>query len=263
MSKKDYALMVLGCDKNIELIPMFLRNLKKYWPQYDKEVYINTESQEVQSKDYKTIYPSIKCDINTPWAKRLYNFLEEYPYEYVVFLLDDFILSDYVDTAELERVHKIMQEHSEIACFNFMETYKDAQDSVREAYDRYYLKDRKAEFRMNLQAAIWRKSFLMRFIRKHENPWQFETWGSVRSRRYTDEVYHIRKNAPHVFIYPEGGVFADGKWYEQKTIDFLEKEGFDVDVSVRGVYHIGDFRKTEIKHRLFIQKVWEVMRSLI
>ena len=61
MSKTDYALMVLGCDKNIELIPMFLRNLKKYWPQYDKEVYINTESQEVRSKDYKTIYPSIKC----------------------------------------------------------------------------------------------------------------------------------------------------------------------------------------------------------
>lgn len=29
MSKKDYALMVLGCDKNIELIPMFLRQPKK------------------------------------------------------------------------------------------------------------------------------------------------------------------------------------------------------------------------------------------
>lgn len=263
MSKTDYALMVLGCDKNIELIPMFLRNLKKYWPQYDKEVYINTESQEVRSKDYKTIYPSIKCDINTPWAKRLYNFLKEYPYEYVVFLLDDFILSDYVDTAELERVHKIMQEHSEIACFNFMETYKDAQDSVREAYDRYYLKDRKAEFRMNLQAAIWRKSYLMKFIRKHENPWQFETWGSVRSRRYKDEVYHIRKGEKRVFDYPEGGVLADNKWRGDAVVEFLKQEGFSIDYSKRDVYYEGEDRKTEIKHRSFLQKVWEVTKSLI
>ena len=263
MNKTDYALMVLGCDKNAELIPMFLRNLKKYWPQYQKEVYINTESVRTNSDVFKLVYPTHVCDINTPWARRLYDFLREYPYDYVVFLLDDFILSDFVDDDELNRVHSIMKQHPEIACFNFMETYKDAEDSVGEAYERYYLKDRKAEFRMNLQAAIWRKDYLMKFIRKHENPWQFETWGSIRSRRYKDEIYHIRKNAPHVFIYPEGGVFADGKWYEQKTIDFLNKEGFDVDLSVRGVYRIGDSRKTEIKHRSFIQKVWEVTRSLI
>ena len=119
------------------------------------------------------------ADINTPWAKRLYDFLREYPYDYVVFLLDVFILSDFVDDYELNRVHSIMKQHPEIACFNFMETYKDAEDSVREDYERYYLKDRKAEFRMNLQAAIWRKDYLMKFIRKHENPWQFETWGKT------------------------------------------------------------------------------------
>lgn len=263
MDKTNYALMVLGCDKNSELIPMFLRNLKKYWPQYSKEVYINTESVRTVSDDFELIYPSLVCDINTPWGKRLYCFLREYPYDYVVFLLDDFILGDFVDNDELDRVHTIMKRHPEIACFNFMETYKDADDSVKEAYGRYYLKDRKAEFRMNLQAAIWRKDYLMKFIRKHENPWQFETWGSIRSLRYRDEIYHIQKTAPHVFIYPEGGVFADGKWYEEKTIDFLKKEGFNVDVSVRGVYHVGDPRKTEITYRSFLQKVWEVTRSLI
>ena len=45
MNEKDYALMVLGCDKNAELLPMFLRNIKKYWPQYNKEIYINRRSR--------------------------------------------------------------------------------------------------------------------------------------------------------------------------------------------------------------------------
>lgn len=263
MKKTDYALMILGCDKNSELLPMFLRNLKKYWPQYNKEVYINTESVRFHDERFDLVFPSKECDISTPWAQRLYDFLKEYPYEYVVFLLDDFILGDFVDNDELNRVHEIMLNNSEIACFNFMETYKDKEDSIKEEYERYYLKNRKAEFRINLQAAIWRKDFLMKFIRKHENPWQFETWGSKRSQRFTDKIYHMQKKAKHVFIYPEGGVFADGKWYEQKTIDFLKKEGFDIDLSIRGVYHIGDTRKTEIKHRTFLEKVWEVFRSLI
>lgn len=263
MNKTDYALMVLGCDRNAELIPMFLCNLKKYWPQYQKEVYINTESIVTHSDDFKLIYPTHKCNINTPWAKRLYNFLQEYPYDYVVFLLDDFILSDYVDNDELNRVHNIMKEHSEIACFNFMETYKDAKDSVKEAYGRYYLKNRKAEFRINLQAAIWRKDFLMKFIRKHENPWQFETWGCIRSRRYKEDIYHLQKGTKRVFDYLEGGVLADNKWRGDSAVDFMKREGFDIDFTKRGVYFEGDKRKTEIKHRSFMQKIWEVTRSLI
>lgn len=263
MNKTDYALMVLGCDKNAELIPMFLHNLKKYWPQYQKEVYINTESVRTNSDDFKLVYPTRVCDINTPWAKRLYDFLREYPYDYVVFLLDDFILSDFVDDDELNRVHSIMKQHPEIACFNFMETYKDAEDSVREDYGRYYLKDRKAEFRMNLQAAIWRKDYLVKFIRKHENPWQFETWGSIRSRRYKDEIYHIKKGATRVFDYPEGGVLADNRWRGDAVVEFMKREGFNIDFSKRGIYYEGENRKTEIKHRSFVQKVWEVTRSLI
>ena len=260
MNKTDYALMVLGCDKNAELLPMFLRNLKKYWPEYDKEIYINTESVRFQDKQYNLIFPSHMYDISIPWAKRLYDFLKEYPYEYVVFLLDDFILSDYVDNSELNRVHKIMIQNLKIACFNFMETYKNTENNVKEGYARYYLKNRKAEFRINLQAAIWRKEFLMKFIRKHENPWQFETWGSKRAQRFKDEIYHIKNEAKHVFMYPEGGVLADGKW---RNVDFLNKEGFKIDFSIRGVYHDGDARKTEIVHRTFFQKVGEVIRSLI
>lgn len=263
MKDKNYALMVLGCDKNSELLPMFLRNIKKYWPQYNKEVYINTESFRFKSKDFDLKFPSQTYDILFPWSERLYNFLEEYPYKYVIFLLDDFILGDFVDSNELDRVYEIMEKNPKIACFNFMETYKDSVDSIKEMYDRYYLKDIKAEFRINLQAAIWRKDFLMKFIRKHENPWQFETWGTKRAQRFSNEIYHIKKDAKHVFIYPEGGVLADGKWYEKKAIDFMNKEGFSIDFSIRGIYHIGDSRKTEIKHRSFFQKVFEVIRSLI
>ena len=263
MKNKNYALMVLGCDKNSELLPMFLRNIKKYWPQYNKEIYINTESVRFKNENFDLKFPSKTCDQLYPWAKRLYNFLEEYPYEYVVFLLDDFILGDFVDDDELNRVCEIMEKNPQIACFNFMETYKDSIDSIKEAYERYYLKDIKAEFRINLQAAIWRKDFLMKFIRKHENPWQFETWGTKRAQRFSDEIYHIKKEAKRVFMYPEGGVLADNKWRGEDVVDFMKKEGFTVDFSIRGVYYVGDSRKTEIKHRSFLRKVFEVVRSLI
>lgn len=263
MKKPDYAVMVLSCDKNADLLPIFFTNFKKYWPQYTGDIFVNIETERNSIRGENIKYPSRKFSSSTAWSQRLYECLKEVPYDYVVLLLDDFVFSAYVDTSELDRVFDIMRADEDIACFNFQETYKDKEDSEGEYFGRYYLKKKNAEFRINLQAALWKKDFLLKFIRKHENPWQFETWGSIRARRYKEKIFHIKKEAPHVFFYLEGGVLADGKWREDESVNFLKEEGFNLDYSIRGIYHEGDSRKTEIKHRTFIQKVWEVVRSLV
>ena len=66
-----------------------------------------------------------------------------------------------------------------------------------------------------------------------------------------------------MFDYPEGGVLADNKWRGDAVVEFLKQEGFSIDYSKRDVYYEGEDRKTEIKHRSFLQKVWEVTKSLI
>ena len=174
--------------------------------------------------------------------------------------MDDFILTDYVDQEEIEKDISYMENDKTIACFNYLPIPGEP-EAIK--YDRYMQMPKKTPFRINLQAALWRKSYLMKFIRKHENPWQFENWGSIRARRYSDKIYHLRKDAKRVFIYTDGGIIADERWHTEAAVELLKKEGYNIDFSARTIYHKGDARKTEIVHRTFIQKCWQVFKSLI
>jgi hypothetical protein len=259
----DVTLMVLTCDKNEDIWSTFFSMLKRNWPEFDGEIFINTERKQYQDSLYNVRRSQQQFSEYTPWSLRLKTCLKEVNTKYVIFLLEDFILSENVDDKEVLRTLSIMEKDNSIACFNYMETYKDAEDSLGESYGNYYLKSQKAEFRINLQAALWRKDFLLKFIRNHENPWQFETWGNLRARRYGDKIFHIKKGAKRVFSYPEGGILADGRWRNDSSVEFLKKIGAEIDISIRDIYYDGDIRKTEIVHRTFLTKCWQVFKSLI
>lgn len=259
---QKFTLMMLTCDKYSDIWPAYFGQLRKYWPQYTGEIFVNTESKRVEGTGIKNIisYPTENFQWNTPWSYRLYKCLEQIQTEYVIFLMDDFILTDYVDQEEIEKDISYMENDKTIACFNYLPIPGEP-EAIK--YERYMQMPKKTPFRINLQAALWRKSYLMKFIRKHENPWQFENWGSIRARRYSDKIYHLRKDAKRVFIYPDGGIIADERWHTEAAVELLKKEGYNIDFSARTIYHKGDARKTEIVHRTFIQKCWQVFKSLI
>lgn len=260
---RDVTLMVLTCDKNEDIWPVFFSMLNKNWPEFDGEVFINTERKDYKNSVYNIRRSQKQFSEQTPWSYRLKTCLKEVDTKYVIFLLEDFVLSDKVDDNEVLRTLNIMEKDDSIACFNYMETYKDAEDSLSENYENYYLKSRKAAFRINLQAALWRKDFLLMFIRNHENPWQFETWGNLRARRYSDKIFHLKKESDRVFSYPEGGILADGRWRNNSSVEFLKRIEANIDFDKREVYHDGDSRKTEIVHRSFLSKCLQVVKSLI
>lgn len=258
-----YQVMLLTCDKNNDLWEMFFHFFSKNWPQYRGGVFVNTESKNINIRNFpqdKIISSQIKFTKKDPWSYRLRKSLEQIDHEYVVLLMDDFFLTDSVDHDEIEKCIEYMENDATIACFNFESSNGP---SISDAYDRYELKDKKERFRLNLQAAIWRKETLVKFIRDHENPWQFELWGSLRIRRYKDKIYHIKKDKKKVFTYFFGGVIADGKWRTEESCSYIKANGFDIDFEKRGVYNNNDLRKTEISKRSFIRKVIEVIKSLV
>ncbi len=260
---ENYCLMMLTCDKYTDIWPAYFGQIKKYWKDYKGSIFINTE--KIRTLDIecsnKIIFPTELFEWDTPWSYRLLQCLQQVESDYVVFLLDDFILTDFVDSKEIDACIERMKLDPNIACFNFMPS---PGRYYEKAFERYELKDKNAPFRINLQAALWRKSFLLKFIRKHENPWQFESWGSIRARRFSDKIFHLEKDTKRVFIYPDGGIIADERWFGEIAIETLKREGYnDIDFSKRAIYHKGEARKTEIVHRNFFQKCWQALKSLI
>lgn len=261
MSK--YQVMLLTCDKNSDLWGMFFYFFQKNWGKYKGDVFVNTETKKplnINFPDNRIVTSKISFTDKDPWSFRLKKALNQVDNEYVLLIMDDFFLSDIVDNDEIDRCVEYMENDLNIACFNFQPINGP---SIANAFGRYELKDKKVRFRLNLQVSLWRKSSLVKFIRNHENPWQFELWGSLRIRRYEDKIYHLKEGEKKVFDYYFGGVIADGKWRTEKSCSFLKENGFNIDFNIRGIYNDNDIRKTEISKRLFIVKVFQVIKSLI
>lgn len=257
----EYAVMVLTCDSYSDIWPIFVGQFKKYWKEFGGTFFWNTESDHsLEDSEIKILFPNKTYNARHNWAGRLKDCLNQVEEEYVFLILDDFIISETVDAKEIQRCLEEMKKNPDIACFNFRSINGPFDEEI---LGKYVLANRKAKFRINLQAALWRKSFLLKSIRRHENPWQFETWGNLRARRYREKIYHLKKGEKTPINYSEGGMIANGKWRETYNIEWLKKEGYDIDVDKRGIYHCGDNRKTEIIHRSFIEKCWQVFKSLV
>lgn len=259
---ENCALLVCSCDKNEDLWPMFFHYMYEYWKTCTLPIYLNTESKEYHDKYFnvKTYQMFPKGD-GDKWSLRLKRHLERIQEDYVILILDDFFLRSLVDEEELAWCLREMKENQNIALFLFDPTPGPNEESPYEKYER---KAKKAPFRMSLQVGLWNKKHLLHYLRNHEMPWQFETWGSIRSRRYKEDFYAMKVGVSRVFEYPWGGVVADNKWNNEKEqCAFIERD-FGIDLEhTRGVYKIGDPRKTEIHHRSFIKKCIGVIKSLL
>jgi hypothetical protein len=261
MKNENYKLIVLSCDKNEDLWPLFFKFFKKNWESFSGSILLNTESKSYNHEGLNIERIDQSFNSNHNWSYRFIQNLSSVEEEFVLLLMDDYFLNDKVDTKKVNEALEFMERDSNIACINFLPTNKEYKSDTY--LGDYVLVPKNHKFRMNLQAAVWRKTTLLKYIRRHENPWQFEIWGSIRIKRYNHKIYHLQPQAKKVFIYHTGGVIADGKWRGKEVCDFLYNEGYELDYNIRGIYEAGDERKTQIKKRNIITKIVQVLKSLI
>lgn len=255
------SVLICTCDKNADIWPYFFHFFKKHYPDCPYPIYLNTETEKYEDPDLKiTSLQAHKPGDPAGWSRRLRDYLNAMDSEYVIILLEDFFFMADVRTDELERCMMRMDQDKMIANFIFDSGRHMCHESE---FPEYLIQDRKAPFRLCLQAGIWRRKTLLKYLRNHENPWQFEIWGSKRARRWKEKSFVLKKDEPKVFTYPSGGAIADNRWRGDDICRIMRENGFDIDFEARGVYHDGDARKTEIRHRSFMEKVWQVIKSLI
>ena len=259
MKDNKCTILVNSCDSYEDLWNPFFKCLTENWKNIPYEIVLNTET-----KAYKCEY----CPVTTfqlyknnkvAWGKRLIDTLKKIKSKYVIMLLDDFFLQSPVDTKTLNQCIKWMDKDENIAVFSFWRTR--GKNIKSEKYANFEKRPVDGEYRFNCQAAIWRRDRLIKFIRKHESPWDWELLGSIRSRRYKDEFYSSIEGTPHVFDYYTGGVIHRGKWIIGAITPIIERYNLKIDLNQRG-YQEEDYVYNEQK-LTFFQKVKHVLRYKI
>ena len=202
---KDCAVLILSCDKNESLLRIFFDFFNKNWNDCPFDIYLGVESSNMVF-DHVTVLKSNEKS----FCSRIKHYLKLINKEYVLIILDDFILEEKVYNSEIARYYSII--HSNAFISNLTLAWIDGIESVYS--DNIMAKAYNSNFLVNLQVGFWRTSVLQELIRPNENAWEAELLGSIRARKYKDRALflHLSSDDDMPYKYNRGWLIVKGCW---------------------------------------------------
>jgi len=169
------------------------------------------------------------------WSFNTLKALNEITSPYIIYTHEDFWIKNSVSTKTIEEYVTYMVEDRA----DYIRLYPcPGPDHECEFDDRLGVLDDNSDYRTSLQVALWRKSVFQDLIREDENPWQFERYGSLRSKRYGSRFLSVKR-----FYGPDNKLFHHGVDYVCTAINkgkwskaartYAASEELDIDFSNR------------------------------
>jgi len=228
----DCAVVVSSCDSYSDIWEPFFTLFHKYWSDNPYPVYVNTETLDCKN-DYVSITSLKSNSKDISWTRRLKEALERVDAEYIVFMLDDFFLYDFVDTASIERCLSYMRKDSEIGAIFLVDLGYEAEESNLLGLEKISAVRNNTP---NLILGLWRRSVFLEYLVHDEGAWEFEAKAPKRSLERSETFYSFSKNTrlPIPYKFTEYGLFA-GKWF-RATVELFKEHGITHDFTARGFY---------------------------
>ena len=241
-NQKDFTILVNSCDDYQDAWEPFFRLLKIQWPECEKyDIMLSTHSL-IYNCDFLNIKTITSG--NKPWSTRLWNSLQHINTEFVLFFLEDQFLQKPVNVEWLNKSVEFMKSYPDTGVIILRHTPKQNKEYDEDFFPR---EEVSIDFRIVGMVAIYRKDYLLKILRQHENVWEFEKYASIRSKRYKERVLQYNNRNPEIFVYndeEESGLgIKHGKWLP-KNKELFEKYGIEVNYDNLGV--LESYRKMDI-----------------
>lgn len=231
---EDVTVVVSSCDKYEDAWEPFFRlfyimEAGGVFP----NIVLNTEA-----KQFKCDYLHIRT-INTPWAKtwseRLLNVLEQIETEFIFHVLDDFFIQSPFQEKSFADVMDYMRSHPDVGAMHLTPNGRFPAGACDMFLERKFDK-----LNITVTCVVWRRDFLMKLLRRHENIWQFEWYSTFRAKKFFPDVKIMQYNEayPCIFNYSvniaEGYGITGGKWLPENK-GLFDKYGIEVNFDRLGV----------------------------
>ena len=260
-STNDLTIFVNTSDSFEDCWEPFFKLFKFYWPNCPYPIVLNTET-----RDYQYLGLDITCSKvsggekkRLGWSECLMRALDAIETPYILYLQEDYFLEAPVRRDLMDDLLGEIKAGG-IGAIRLLST--DAIKPLHPTNSPLILEvDKKTKWRLSLQAALWKKSFLRSLVRKHETPWQLESYGSYRSSRLREKIcsvnpVEISKKGSEIFPYTPTGVVA-GRWVKDIVVPLFFKHKIELDFSMRG-FHMHGARK---KRKAFLLRAIDRIRS--
>ena len=240
---KKVTILVNSCDKYEDAWEPFFRLLKIHWPECENYRIILNSENKIFNCDYLNI-ETICGGSEKTWSKRLKDVLKQIETPYVVSFLEDFFLENKVDHSTfIKAINKIsMDDHIGYIGLKYNPNRKMKNGSDVPSNEFISRDDLVLMCRISFMTVVWDRKWLIRLIREHESPWEFELYGSYRSKRFLrKKVLDINNNrgiCSCVFDYSvdvtAGRGIYQGRWLPRNK-ELFEKYGIEVNFDNLGI----------------------------
>lgn len=237
MERKNTKITVLvnSCDIYEDAWNPFFKLFQIQWPSCDYDIVLNTEE-----KQYDCDFMEIRtiCSGRKAWSKRLLYCLDRISSDYILFFLEDQFLQQSVNTLYWNKTVSYMDNNSDVGVIFPRHSDKQKKDYKLDFFPRELITDK---YRIVGMVALYRKDYLTKLLRKHENPWEFEKYASIRSKRLKEKVLQYSKFNPAIFVYDDliqnGYGITARKWLP-KNKELFKKYGIEVNYDNLGFYDL-------------------------
>ena len=235
MNDKNMAIAVISFDKYSDIWDVFALCINKFWKDRNYKTYLITN-------EITPVYEGIEV-LNTgkevSWSHRARTALELVAEEYVLLLLEDYLISEKVDNLKVEKALWYMKENDlDYLRIAPIPKIKNAQKTEFSEITSNML------YGVNLQAAIWKKEYFLKILSDENfSAWEFE------ARQKFGETTRVEGKcfASNDFVINYLNGIIQGKWYI-KTLKSFAAMGIEISLGDRSVMTDKDMRREKIRN---------------
>ncbi|MFQ3548801.1 MAG: hypothetical protein SNJ70_03510 [Armatimonadota bacterium] len=272
---ENFAILVNSTDSFEDCWQPFFKLFNTFWQNCEVPIYLNTESKEFSYPNLNIICTKVGNNYRKkgrpPWGWCLIECLKSIEEDYILYLQEDYFVYDNINTEILYQLIDILSNvswsHQDCSHIGLTHFGSHSPFHLTE-FPMLWEIDRNANYRLSLQAGLWKKESLIKYINERDTGWNFEEIGSKRSRQYKERFLTVNRhifnpNNELIIPYIHTGIIR-GKWNEEAVVELFKQHNIEVDYSIRGFYDSSSIRKPQLS---FVQRkirnlTYKVKRAL-
>lgn len=251
VSDQELTVLVNSCDQYEDVMSLFACSVKKFWNNCPYNIFVNTESKKYENYGFKASNFTCHDKKAVTWGSRLIDALNQIDSEYIMMLFDDFLLEAPVQNERIQKIVSYLRDNSNVSVFYLINTSLPIKENKSEFLGFSEVLD-KCDYRLNSAPAIWRKSHLIDFVGKNDNPWAWEVFGSYRTFDSTNRFFTISAGEHDIYKYDykQGGAIYRGKWVRSVVETKIKEFKLPIDVTIRGWASESELEKRTLRWKL-------------
>ncbi len=179
----ELTILISSCEKYSDLWDANLHFLEQNWPDRAEETLLVTDAPTDRC------YPHVEilcAGVDKEFTERLAAALEQVKTPYLLFLLDDYFLTEKIDQEKLHQSVRFAAREK----IDYIRLYPASRHYLHREGAKpfpedpgFYLRDlREGEYKISLYPGIWKTEFMRRTLDRRLNAWQYEVSLTERAK---------------------------------------------------------------------------------